>query len=284
MVVQIKEVLQRLSIGVPRSFRAVTMVPLFAETDIPASYLTLDEALARSLARVTEVSEGGSVPELWFENYSDKPVLLVDGEELVGARQNRIVNLTILVGPLKKIRIPVSCVERGRWAYVSQEFRSADRTLYASARAAKIHQVSQNLRHHGSCQADQRAIWQDIAAKSSRMRARSRTEAMSDLYEQRRRGVDAYRTSLQPEPKQVGVSLPSADSLMESRSSTIRRPSRSCSARSWRGMRWMRSMGRTAPAGKSRSIRCTRYSSASPLRPLKHIPSSGKGSTCGCMG
>jgi len=46
---------------------------------------------------ITEVSAGGRVPELAFENSSDETVLLVDGDELVGAKQNRVVNLSILV-------------------------------------------------------------------------------------------------------------------------------------------------------------------------------------------
>ncbi len=56
-----------------------------------SEYLTLDEALAAKTATVTEVSESGSVPELYFQNEGDLPVLLLDGEELVGAKQNRVL-------------------------------------------------------------------------------------------------------------------------------------------------------------------------------------------------
>jgi hypothetical protein len=42
------------------------------------------------------VSEGGSVPHLLFINDAMRPVLLLDGEELVGAKQNRVLNLTVL--------------------------------------------------------------------------------------------------------------------------------------------------------------------------------------------
>ena len=66
---------------------------------------------------ITEVSDGGSVPELAFENASAGKILLVDGDELVGARQNRVVNISILVGGGQRVVIPVSCVEHGRWSY-----------------------------------------------------------------------------------------------------------------------------------------------------------------------
>ena len=65
------------------------------------SYRTLDEAIAAGAARVTEISHAGSVPELCFVNEGDLPVLLLDGEELSGAKQNRILNLTILCPPRK---------------------------------------------------------------------------------------------------------------------------------------------------------------------------------------
>jgi len=37
------------------------------------------------------------VPELRLVNRAERPVLIVEGEELVGAKQNRVVNVTKLV-------------------------------------------------------------------------------------------------------------------------------------------------------------------------------------------
>ena len=105
----------------------LTMFPLLRTGANPASleYSVLDEALAAGVAEITEVSEHGSVPELKFVNRGPKPVLLVDGEELLGAKQNRIVNLTILVAANSALTIPVSCVEAGRWRSSSRAFTSA---------------------------------------------------------------------------------------------------------------------------------------------------------------
>ena len=69
-------------------------------------------------------------------------MLLLDGEELVGAKQNRVLNLTILAPARQAITIPVSCVEAGRWHAESDAFRPAGHVMYSRARAAKASQVS----------------------------------------------------------------------------------------------------------------------------------------------
>jgi len=60
-------------------------------------YATLDESLAGDLVDVTEVSEAGAVPELKVVNKGDKMLLLMAGEQLIGAKQNRVLNASIMV-------------------------------------------------------------------------------------------------------------------------------------------------------------------------------------------
>src|ERR1700730_11677852 len=69
-----------------------------------------------------EVSEAGSVLFLKVVNGADRQLLLLDGEELLGAKQNRILNTTVLVDAHTEVIIPVSCVEQGRWGYRGRQF------------------------------------------------------------------------------------------------------------------------------------------------------------------
>ena len=198
--------LASLALAQPQAFSNLAVHPLLGS--LPgraADYLVLDEALARQAARVTEVSEGGSVPELAFHNEGDVAVLLLHGEELVGARQNRVLNTTVLVGGGRKVPIPVSCVEQGRWSYNSPEFSSADRALFVKARAKQVRQVSAALRDSGRYSADQREVWADIAEKSARFNSRSPTDAMSEVFEQQRQTVDAYVDAIPAMPGQCGA-------------------------------------------------------------------------------
>jgi len=168
-------------------------------------YVTLDEALTNKFAKVTEVSEGGSVPELKFINDSDYPVFLMEGEELIGAKQNRTLNLSILISAKKAVSIPVSCVERGRWARHSVDFSAAPRAQYAKGRARKMAQVSASLQSTGTRYSNQGAVWQDIDEKFHRLQATSRTSAMADIFEQHSAGLEEYVRSLPPEEGQVGA-------------------------------------------------------------------------------
>ena len=206
----IQDSLAGLAVGAPQAYRNLALFPLLAAADqapgdgLPA-YLLLDEALEKQLARVTEVSQGGSVPELSFENACAEKILLVDGDELVGAKQNRIVNLSILVAGGRMVSIPVSCVEQGRWSWRSKAFSSARRTLFASAKARKYAQVSESLRRTGTRNSNQHMLWQDVAQKVACSKAASPTAAMGDAYESRDGELGAYAGAFRAEPRQRGA-------------------------------------------------------------------------------
>lgn len=197
--------LSKIALGEPQSHRDLSLHPLLGDGVAEPAYLLLDEALKAGCARVTEVSESGSVPELRFVNDCNRPVLLLDGEELVGAKQNRILNLSVLAPAHKSIVIPVSCVEAGRWHAESAQFGSAMRTHYASGRAEKAAQVSASLHTSGSRHSDQSQVWDHIAAKAERMATASPTGAAAALYETHRSSLDDYRHAFAAVPAQLGA-------------------------------------------------------------------------------
>ena len=77
-------------LGSPRSFGGVTLVPFFPVRAPSLEYIGLDEASARGFT-VSEIGAEGVVEMLLVENSLSELVLLYEGEELVGAKQNRIV-------------------------------------------------------------------------------------------------------------------------------------------------------------------------------------------------
>lgn len=118
-------------------FQNMQVIQLFSDVEECLYYLTLKEALEKKLLLIQEVSTGGSVPELKVINHSDDPVLLLDGEELSGAKQNRVLNTTILVKGNSEVIIPVSCTEQGRWSYQTDRFYDSDIISPSFLRAKK---------------------------------------------------------------------------------------------------------------------------------------------------
>jgi hypothetical protein len=202
---EIGHALAGLKLGESQTYSNLTLFPLIGHGHSAPGYLLLDEALDRHFVRVTEVSSGGSVPELTLENASDESVLLVDGDELIGAKQNRVLNLSILVAGGKRLIIPVCCVEQGRWAYRSSEFQAAKRTLFAAARARKVESVSDALRTRGDRRANQSQVWADVALKAQCLRVESETLAMSDIYVDRAEQLDTYVRAFRALPAQTGA-------------------------------------------------------------------------------
>jgi hypothetical protein len=194
-------------IGDPISFRNLTVFPLFGAGAAARDYLTLDEALARGLAETTEISETGAVPELRFVNRGDTPVLLLDGEELRGAKQNRVLNLSILAGANAETLIPVSCIEAGRWQFRTRAFASTDRAQHARGRAMKLRSVSASLRATGAARSDQGAVWAEVDRKLYAMNMASPTAAVSDLYDSRADDVGAYAQALRLPPDATGAAF-----------------------------------------------------------------------------
>ena len=201
---RLRELAGRLRCGDPVVHRGIAMVPLFTDRRRRVEYQPFGEAVRAGTCRLTEVSEGGSVPQLMLVNSGELPVLLLDGEELLGAKQNRIVNLTILAPAGRDLAIPVSCVEMGRWQYRGREFVESPRTMYPSARAAKMAQVSESF-ERGERHADQHAVWDEIAAKAARMAVRSETSAMSDIFEGLGTTIEEYAHPFEAQPDQVGA-------------------------------------------------------------------------------
>jgi len=80
-----QQFLAGLKLGAAQTHGNLTLFPLLGDGPDGHDYVLLDEGLDGQLAQVTEVSEAGRVPELAFENNSDAEILLVDGDELVGA-------------------------------------------------------------------------------------------------------------------------------------------------------------------------------------------------------
>jgi hypothetical protein len=196
-----------LALGELQVYKNFAVIPLFHPADGSPCYLTLREALEQGTLTITEVGHEGTVPELKVINKGDSAALLLDGEELVGAKQNRVLNTTILLDAHTETVIPVSCTEHGRWSYRSSTFGDSDVVMASQVRREKSRSVSENLRTSGQYRSNQGEVWDGIASMSKRASVDSPTAAMKDVFESRTDELEDYLKAVEMKPGQKGLAV-----------------------------------------------------------------------------
>ena len=196
-------------LGDPISHRGIVITPLFPRRDPTASYLPLEAALAQGL-RISEIDAAGSVPELTVDNPLTTDVLLYDGEELTGAKQNRILNVSVLVGAKTTLPIPVSCVEQDRWQMRSEAFAAAPHAAHPRLRRRKASVLLAQPLARGVAQAD---VWDEVAVTAQRLNVRSATAANADAFRTHRTSLAELEEAFPLQPGQCGAILALGDDL-----------------------------------------------------------------------
>lgn len=193
------------ALGEAQSSKALAVCPIISLEDSHLDYLTYDEAAAEGLIAITEISPEGNISELKVVNSATKPVLLMDGEHLVGAKQNRVLNTTVLVAASSKLIIPVSCVERGRWSYSSETLAPSQEPLFAGLRARKVADVTMSLAASKGFTANQHDIWEGIEGRSRELEVESPTLAMADTYACMEPTLSGYESAFELVEGQIGA-------------------------------------------------------------------------------
>jgi hypothetical protein len=170
--------------------------PLFGEPVSRVEYVLSGEAISTEKVNVTEVSHSGSVPDLLVENKGDIRVLFLEGEELIGAKQNRILNTSVLVAAHSKTKIPVSCVEAGRWGYRGRSFGSSGSHSPSKLRYCLKASVTGSVRAERGHRSDQGEIWEEVARQQKALGAFSGTSAMSDTFIAYGKRLEEFREKL----------------------------------------------------------------------------------------
>jgi hypothetical protein len=195
---------EALQVGERQAHGPLAVFPLRLPGSGPR-YITLREAIAQRSAVITEVSEGGSVPDLRVVNKGDARVLVLDGEELRGAKQNRVLNTTILIDRHSSLVVPVSCTEQGRWSYAGREFAESEIVADRQVRFAMKDSLNRSLASGAGHRTDQGRVWSEVGALHERHATASPTAAMRDAYQTRKGDLDAVLAAFPLQDGQQGM-------------------------------------------------------------------------------
>ncbi len=157
-------------------------------------YLTLDEGLKAGQVIITERSGGGiirrevsgvqegrqvlqggqiapAVNELVVINKSDRLLLLLAGEVVVGGKQDRIIGQDVLIPPGGPYPLGVYCVEQGRW-------RSGEKGEAFSEGGAMVHPEARLSAQEARSQSQ---VWKEVSAKQHDLGVSSPTGRFQDI-------------------------------------------------------------------------------------------------------
>jgi len=169
----------------PWHYENLTIYPvrLTGLLDAP-DVLTMDEAMDRG---VLYISETGSVNEVIANNRGGRPVFLMAGELIGGAKQDRTIRDDALIGPNGRVRVAVYCVEAHRWTG-GAEFSPLKGVL------------SGQIRQSARAKASQQAVWGAVAEAQEAAKAPSATGAFRSVYESRdvQRTIIPYKEKMGP--------------------------------------------------------------------------------------
>lgn len=203
----INSFIQSLRIGKRYNHKNLAVYPVYGRADKDFAFITLDEAMTAGHVDVKE-DDMATVPELVVINRSCYDLLIVQGEELIGAKQNRTVNATVVVPAESSIKIPVSCTEKGRWSEgrtgVYMHGVSKHHSI-SSVRSTITASVNMFLKLRGRHYSDQQKVWKDIDSKLKRLKVSSRTFAQADMYRNKDNDVNSYIDAFAVEPEQCGI-------------------------------------------------------------------------------
>ncbi|MFA4043767.1 MAG: hypothetical protein HZRFUVUK_000545 [Candidatus Fervidibacterota bacterium] len=208
--------LQSLEMKEPQSAKDIfTVFPLVATETNGRDYLTLEEAFEQGLVFIPE---SGRVSELTVVVKGEKPVLITEGEILVGGYQNRTVNISLLLDAGKEHHIPVSCVERGRWSTrrrgltglspsTGLEFVPRGVTASSRLRRYKTATVVNHYMAFSIPVADQGVVWEEVRDELLTARVESPTEDAFEIYERYWNSIEDLLAPIKTLPNQVGAIL-----------------------------------------------------------------------------
>ncbi|MFH1606850.1 MAG: DUF6569 family protein [Nanoarchaeota archaeon] len=207
---ELTDYIQKLEIGTPKNYKNITVIPLIGKNS-GLDYMLLDEAISSGL----RISETGSVPTLHFENNTGKEVLIMQGEYVVGGKQNRMITKHAYLEKGFNGEIPVSCVEQGRWSYQQPTWN-----LHMQPHPfIPTHQQEPNIRTNNEyrsgrkaaqsvCYAATRgqgAVWDEVKCLSANLGTHSATQNLEDTYSQKEGNINEYLSKFDYPTGAVGM-------------------------------------------------------------------------------
>ncbi len=158
------------------TFKNLRLVPIRAKGNFKqivgnlGYYIALQEAMDTDKVAISEVNRSGRVNTLLVRNLSSDTLFVMSGEILIGGKQDRVIASDMLIPPNSgQVKLPVYCVEKGRWKYKNNGNDAKFTEYYGMA--------NDHLRDIIDHQKGQQAVWKEVSKTNKKDNVASRTDA-----------------------------------------------------------------------------------------------------------
>ena len=118
----------------------------------------LEELFDEKNVLMNELDYQENVGLIKIFNKSNHNLLLLSGDILEGAKQNRMIMDSVIINAKNSYKVPVSCVERDRWSYKkNRNFHASNMKI-----SPKIRESKDSLAINNNSHLIQSKIWEDI--------------------------------------------------------------------------------------------------------------------------
>lgn len=143
----------------------------------------MNKALQDGRLKVKEQEGGATVNTLQVENISKDTIYLMQGEVVVGGKQDRMLAQDVIVPPGATMNIGAFCVEHGRWqaGASGHEFKGT------------IGVVGQKARRAAAVDKEQTRVWEEVAKDIKKNETDTRSGSYAHLMQDKEFQADRQR-------------------------------------------------------------------------------------------
>jgi hypothetical protein len=190
--------------GPTQEIGELTLVPLLSQRVPPQADTLIEEAIFHGQLEIVE-HDGGTVQQLIARNRGSTDVLVLEGDTLVGCKQNRMVAWSVLVGAGTAVPVSVGCMERGRWSQGGPTFMAGEMAVDPHIRRRSKRETSASAARPCGPRLDQGRAWTDVDGKLREWHVSSETDDYHAGLLARIMETRARLEQLKPVAAQVGV-------------------------------------------------------------------------------
>ena len=180
--------LKDFEVGEPFFVRNMVLGPILANHGDGISFTILENAIENKDARVLD---RGRVDTVELSYRGNTPLLLIEGEEILGALQNRVISTSVYIREPEPVYLPVVCVEEGRWSG-GAEFKDSKTVAYPTLRSILASSIYESLKYVGDFHADQNKVWESVKRTLETFSVNSMTYSMHDAFETLEQDISSY--------------------------------------------------------------------------------------------